>query len=167
MLHPGLLRQPGQSQRRSRVHRNRLLAIHMFASGNRGLYALRAQPRKLRVKIDGVVRVLQRRRQVRSPSRNTMRCRNLRQLCLIPPHQNRIRHQHRPILQPQPSSLAYLKNRSDQVLIQPHPSCHAVHDDAYSPGCHQPPSPTRFYATRIISRPHPTAAPEHRAGYFP
>ena len=102
----------------------------MLAGGNRRLHAGGAQRGQLRVEVDRVVRVRERAVQVCGPARHAVLLGDLLQLGGVAAHQDRIGNQTRPVRQRDATLLPNRQNGTDQMLVQPHASGDAVHDDA-------------------------------------
>src|SRR5687768_7508300 len=101
----------------------------MLAGRDGALQQLGAKLRGGGVEEDFIL-TLQRCTQIGGPSSNAVLFRQLLDFRGVAPHQDRIRHHARTVLQRDAALLADLEDRADQMLVHAHAPGDAVHDDA-------------------------------------
>src|SRR5439155_24815666 len=103
---------------------------HVLAGGDGALQELRPQPRGSSVEEHLVVLAAQRGVEIGRPALHAVLPRQLLHLRWIAADEQRVGHQAGAVLQRHAALLADLEDRADEVLVHPHPSGDAVHDDA-------------------------------------
>ena len=87
-------------------------------------------PGRAGVEVDGVFFVRETAGEVGAPAGKTMRGCNGFELFFVPAHENRVRHEDAAIVEREAALGANGEDRSDEMLIEPHASSDAVHDDS-------------------------------------
>ena len=110
--------------------RDRLFAIDVLAGVDRLRDEVGAHLRGRGIEEDRVVRVLQRGRKIRGGARDAVLLAKRRDLLGVAADQDRVRHHAIAVRQRDAALLADRQDRAHEVLVQPHASGDAVHDDA-------------------------------------
>ena len=128
-LHAGVASVAGERERGLDVGRDRLLAVHVLAGGDRGLDGRRARRRQLRVEVDLIRRVGERGGEVGRPALEPVLGGQRAELVLAAPDEQRLGPDRVAPRHLQPALRADREDRADQVLVEPHPARDPVHDD--------------------------------------
>ena len=130
VLHVRALRRARQIEGLDRGRRERLLAVDVLAGGNRSPHVVDAGARERRVEVDRVRGVREAAIEIGRDTFDAVRTSDLAELRLTSPDEDRI-GDHRPAAGQRYATLpADRDDRPDEMLIQPHASGDAVHDDA-------------------------------------
>src|SRR5262249_51692016 len=121
-------------QRVGRRARDRLLGIDVLAERYGPLEILAAEIRRDRVEIDGVAVVGERCVEIRGCALDAVRAGEFLELIGVAPDQHRFRLDAPAVLEPHPALLAQRQDRADEMLVRPHASGDAIHDDAETLG---------------------------------
>jgi hypothetical protein len=133
VLDAGALRMAVERERVLERLGGRLFAVDVLAGVDRALDMASAEVRRGGVEIELVALVGERRVEVGRPARDPVRAGERLDLLRIAADEDRVRHHARAVLQPDAAFGADRQHGADEMLVRPHASGDAVHDDAEPP----------------------------------
>jgi hypothetical protein len=130
MLHSGGLRNVVEIERDFETVGDGLLTVDVLSRGDSLLDRVRTAVGGLRIEINAVLWVGQRRGKIGAPGQPSALLRNLFELVCVSAYQQRARHDDFAVADSEAALLHDGVDRALQVLIQSHASSDAVHDDS-------------------------------------
>src|SRR2546430_478327 len=130
VLHAALPGSTGEVERLGQRARQRLFAVHLLPARDRPPHVVCAEARHRRIAVVRIRRVREARIEIGRDARDTVRAGDVRELRLVPTHQDRVRDHPPAVGQRHPALLPDGEDGPNQVLIQAHASRHAAHDDS-------------------------------------